>query len=74
MMHNPLNSYTYPDGGAMKVFALQLSKMKAIGLEKIKEQCQEERGRKHAYLNRFPCERGMQRRRRLYSNYTSQYQ
>ena len=57
----PTASNTLPNGGAMKMLALQLSQRKALGLEKISSQCEAERGRKHNYINRFPCDHALLR-------------
>ena len=55
----PTASNMFPDGGAMKMLALQLSQRKAFGLEKISSQCEVELGRKHKYINRFPCDHAL---------------
>lgn len=59
MKRIPTASNVFPRGGAVKMLALQLSQRKAVGLDKISSQCQAERGRKHNYINRFPCDHSL---------------
>lgn len=57
MKNIPLATHVFPDGGAMQVLAHQLSARKRMGLDKLREQClQEKNGRKHQYISRYACD------------------
>lgn len=54
----PIASHREPDGGAIDLLARSLYDRKVKGIQKIGQQCQEERLRKgHNYIGSYPCEK-----------------
>lgn len=52
----PTATHVFPEGGAIQVLAHQLSVRKRAGLDKIRDSCIEEKGRKHQYISRYACD------------------
>ena len=57
----PTSTRLIPQGGAIDMLAMQLSQRKSLGLDNVKEQCQAERARPHAYVDHYPCDLTMRR-------------
>jgi len=53
----PTATHTFPDGGAITMMAKALSKRKAEGIDRLRDECQAERLRKHKYIGRYPCDK-----------------
>jgi len=56
-MHTiPTAQHMLPDGGALTALAFALQQRKERGVTRIRDDCLQERQRKHRYINRYHCD------------------
>ena len=61
MQNIPTSYHSFPNGGATSMLALQLSQIKAVGTENIRNRCLQERRAKHKYIDHYPCDYSLRR-------------